>query len=159
MLPVKNMPAPYTDEQKQELALAICKDVSSGSSVLKACRKKGRPNRDTFYVWLREHPEIQAMYRAALKARAHAFAEEMIDIADSVAKGATPEQIQAARLRIDTRKWNAARMEPTVYGERVRTELANADDKPFRMTTAQELTDDELAAIAAGRGDGTPSEA
>lgn len=149
----------YTDEQILAQAMAICGDIASGMSGVKACRKKGRPARSTFMLWVQEDRlGIQALYKAAVKERAHTFAEEMVDIADSV-KGKTSDEIQAAKLQIDVRKWNAARMEPSVYGERVRTELANADAQPFRLTTAQELTDDELARIAAGCGGGTPSQA
>lgn len=142
----------YTDEQILAQASAICGDIASGMSGVKACRKKGRVARSTFMLWVQEDRQgIQALYRTALKERAHTFAEQMIDIADAVKKG-TSEEIQAAKLAIETRKWNAARMEPSVYGDRVRTELANADDKPLRLTTAQEMTDDQLAAIAAGSG-------
>lgn len=149
----------YTDEQILAQATAICGDVASGMSVVKACRKKGRVARSTFMLWVQEDRQgIQSLYKAATKERAHAFAEEMVDIADSV-KGKSSDEVQAAKLRIDVRKWNAARMEPSVYGDRVRTELANADEKPFRLTTAKELTDDELAAIATGSGSGTAGEA
>ncbi|MNK33403.1 hypothetical protein D3C87_518840 [compost metagenome] len=141
-----------TDEQILAQASAICGDIASGMSAVKACRKKGRVVRSTFMLWVQgDKLGIQALYKAAMKERAHTFAEQMIDIADAVKKGSSDE-IQAAKLAIETRKWNAARMEPSVYGDRVRTELANADDKPLRLTTAQEMTDDQLAAIAAGSG-------
>ena len=149
----------FSDEQILAKAREICGDVASGMSMTKACRKKGRVSKSTFMLWIQEdRMGLRTLYQAALKERAHAFAEEMIDIADAVKKG-TSEQIQAAKLAIDTRKWNAARMEPSVYGDRVRTELANADDKPLRLTTAQEMTDDQLAAIAAGSGGGTAGQA
>ncbi|MNU70336.1 hypothetical protein D3C71_597400 [compost metagenome] len=149
----------FTDEQILALATAICGDIASGMSAVKACRKKGRVARSTFMLWVQEDRlGMQSLYKAATKERAHAFAEEMVDIADSV-KGKSADEIQAAKLRIDVRKWNAARMEPSVYGDRVRTELANADAQPFRLTTAQEMTDDQLAAIAAGSGCGTSGQA
>ncbi|MGE8691104.1 MAG: hypothetical protein ACN6PJ_28430 [Achromobacter sp.] len=122
----------YTDEEALDLALAVCADISAGMSCVKACRKKGRPARSTFMLWVKtNHMGIQPLYEAALKDRAHTFAEEMIEIADGV-KGGTADQIRAADLRISTRKWNAARMEPTVYGERVRQEHTGANGAPIQ---------------------------
>lgn len=122
----------YTDEEALELALAVCADISAGMSCVKACRKKGRPARSTFMLWVKtNHMGIQPLYEAALKDRAHTFAEEMIEIADGVT-GGTADEIRAADLRISTRKWNAARMEPTVYGERVRQEHTGANGAPIQ---------------------------
>lgn len=122
----------YTDEEALEQALAICADISAGMSCVKACRKKGRPARSTFMLWVKtNHQGIQPLYEAALKDRAHTFAEEMIEIADRVKKG-TSDEIQAAKLAIETRKWNAARMEPTVYGERVRQEHTGVNGAPIQ---------------------------
>lgn len=149
----------FTDDQILALASVICGEVACGSSVAKACRKKGRVARSTFMLWVQENRlGVQALYRAATQERAHAFAEEMIEIADSV-KGKSADEIRAAALAIDTRKWNAARMQPSVYGDRVRTELSGVDGAPIRMTTAQEMTDDQLARIAAGSGVGTAGQA
>lgn len=122
----------YTDEEALDLAMAVCADISAGMSCVKACRKKGRPARSTFMLWVKtNHMGIQPLYEAALKDRAHTFAEEMIEIADGVKKG-TSEEIQAAKLAIETRKWNAARMEPTVYGERVRQEHTGVNGAPIQ---------------------------
>lgn len=148
-----------TDERIREQAQAICADVACGASVVEACKKRGRVSRSTFMLWVQEDRlGVQSLYRAATKERSHAFAEEMIEIADSV-QGKSADEIRAADLRISVRKWNAARMEPLVYGDRVRTEVTGAEGGPVRLTTAQELTDDQLAAIAAGSGGGTAGQA
>lgn len=61
-------------------------------------------------------------FSGAIRARAReeqadGFADEIIDIADSVA----PEtgEVAKAKLQIDARKWKAAKLAPKKYGEKL----------------------------------------
>ena len=53
------------------------------------------------------------------------------------------------RLRVDARKWVAAKLKPRKYGDKVA--VGGADDLP-PVRHSVELTDEQLATIAAGRG-------
>lgn len=76
------------------------------------------PSERTFYKRLTEDAEFAQRYARAREAQAHRETEEIRAIADA----ATPEDVQVARLRVDARKWRAAKLAPKVYGEKVDVE-------------------------------------
>ena len=69
------------------------------------------------------------------------MADEIISIADSVkdAGPADSAKVNAARLRVDARKWVASKLKPKVYGDRVEAALTGA------VTVEHTITDDERA--------------
>ena len=73
---------------------------------------------ETVYRWLRERRDFRERYARAHDDRADSLADEITDIADDVTQG-TMEEIQAARLRVDTRKWIASKLKPLKWGEYV----------------------------------------
>lgn len=79
------------------------------------------PAKATVFRWLAQHEEFRDQYAKATETRTDAIFEEMFDIADSVAEEAAA--VGKARLRIDTRKWALARMNPKKYGDKVSQEI------------------------------------
>lgn len=68
--------------------------------------------------------DFQARYEKALQDRADKLAEEIIEIADSMPpEGLEPAAMSAwvadKRLRVDARKWVAAKLQPKRYGDRI----------------------------------------
>jgi hypothetical protein len=55
----------------------------------------------------------------ARAAQAECLADELVEIADEVQDTDDMVKVQAAKLRIDTRKWVASKLLPKKYGERV----------------------------------------
>lgn len=110
----------YTDE----LAQAMCERIAGGEPIYKMCRRKGMPSYTTFKRWQRENADFRAMVIEAKEDQADMFVDEINIVATNLTKKAqTPEQIAAARVLIDTRKWTAARFKPKVYGDRTTNEL------------------------------------
>jgi hypothetical protein len=88
-------------------------------------------------------------YELACQARADAFAERMIDIAENPLEGETvtektvgedvettvkkEDMLGHRRLLIDTLKWNMARMNPKRYGDKLDV---TSDNKPLERTVA-----------------------
>lgn len=68
--------------------------------------------------WLSEEGRMQD-YENSLKARADREAHELLRIAD----GATDEEIQTAKLRVDARKWLAAKWDRDRYGESSKVQM------------------------------------
>lgn len=111
------------------LADRICTELASGRSARSVCNDKGMPSMQTFWRWLRENPAFREQYARAKQEAADALVEEMLDIADDAsgdyvedAQGRlrfNSENVQRARLRIDTRKWIASKLKPQRYGERL----------------------------------------
>lgn len=104
-------PSEYTPEQ----ADSICTWVAEGRSLRSWCRLHER-SMHTVYKWLRETPDFMQRYARAHDDRADSLADEIVEIADEAQWG-TLEQIQAARLRMDARKWVAAKLRPQKWGD------------------------------------------
>lgn len=104
-----------------EVAADICSLLANGESLRKVCERPGMPNKSTVFRWLAQHEEFRDQYAKATETRADAIFEEMFDIADDVAEEAAA--VGKARLRIDTRKWALARMNPKKYGDKVTQDI------------------------------------
>lgn len=100
-----------------EVAADICSLLADGESLRKVCERQGMPGKATVFRWLAQHEDFRDQYAKATDTRADAIFEEMFDIADEVAEESAA--VAKARLRIDTRKWARARMNPKKYGEKV----------------------------------------
>jgi len=107
----RGRPSSYTPEQ----ADSICAWIAQGRSAKSWCRHTGK-DMLTVYRWMREHGDFRTRYARAHEDRADSLADELVDIADEAAQG-TMEEIAAAKLRIDTRKWIASKLRPGRWGE------------------------------------------
>jgi hypothetical protein len=108
---VLGRPSEYSVEEADK----ICAWIGEGRSLRSYCRLEHR-SLETVYRWLRERRDFRERYARAHDDRADSLADEICDIADEVASG-TLEQIQAARLRVDARKWVASKLKPAKWGE------------------------------------------
>jgi hypothetical protein len=151
----KGRPTKYTEI----LADKICERISNGESLLQICRDEKMPGRSTIHKWLIEskadgtpkRPNFIDNYARATELRADVAFDEINEIADQ-----TPEMIkktaekkssamaQAQRLRVDSRKWTAARMFPKKYSERhvVTSEDAEGNTVPIAGNTITFVTSD-----------------
>ena len=99
----------------------------------------------TIFNWLRAYPEFLEQYTIAKEEQADALAEEMLDIADDGTNDwmertgkdgekytvVNSEHVQRSRLRIETRKWIAAKLKPKKYGDKVNVEATGKDGAPL----------------------------
>ena len=136
-------PSSYT----QAMADSICERLASGQSLREICRDEESPPKKTVLAWLKVNEEFRSQYTQARADQADRFVEEMIEISDDASndwmerqedKGQgyelNGEHLQRSRLRIDTRKWIAARMAPKKYGDRVTTEVVGEGGGPVAAT-------------------------
>ncbi|MDO4250880.1 MAG: hypothetical protein Q4C68_05150 [Moraxella sp.] len=98
----------------KELISEFLYRISLGRSVASVCTDKDMPHRSTIYEWLAKNADFADRYARASEQRADHYFDEMLDIADN----APTEEIQKAKLQIDTRKWVLARMNPSKYGDK-----------------------------------------
>jgi hypothetical protein len=122
-------PRPIITDYSDDLAAAICEHIADGMSLKEVCDLAGMPSRAIAYKWLTAHPEFSAMYARARDERADLIADEIVTIAD------TDPDPNRARVRIDARKWWAARVNPGKYGDKITNENVNTNytisDKPM----------------------------
>lgn len=93
----------------------ILERISEGESLRSICSDKGMPAKSAVMRWLTEDPEFQDQYARAREAQADTLFDEILGIVD----GAKPEDVAAARLRMDARKWMAGKLRPKKYGDKL----------------------------------------
>jgi hypothetical protein len=71
-------------------------------------------SRSAFERWVGKSAERAERYSRAREAGADALADETLEIADD----ADPQTAQVAKLRIEARRWLAAKINPEAYGDK-----------------------------------------
>lgn len=126
-------PIPQPDTAWHETFLAglrVCPVVSYAARLAKVSRRSVYEHRDAF-------PDFAAAWDDALA--------EGVEMLES-------EAHRRARHVSDTLMIFLLKSHrPEKYRETIRNEVTGKDGQPIRIVTAQDLTDDELAAIAAGQ--------
>ncbi|MDA8092579.1 MAG: hypothetical protein M0T84_01515 [Betaproteobacteria bacterium] len=87
----------------------------------------------TVYRWLLVHPEFCEIYTRAREDQADTLADEIIEIADQ-SQGENMPGVQAAALRVDARKWVAAKLKPRRYSERHVQEVSGPGGSPVEVS-------------------------
>lgn len=112
---------------------AICARIIGGESLRRICSDAAMPNKTTVMEHLARDAAAREAYQFARTLQADDIFDEVLEIADdgrndwmeqhggtgeaAPAWRANLEHIARSRLRIDTRKWVLARMNPKKYGE------------------------------------------
>lgn len=104
----------------EKIADDICTRLVEGESIRQVCRDPSMPALSSVMLWLRKHPEFSEQYARSRVDQGHTIYGEICEVEEKVASGEmNPNQ---GRVLIDSKKWRAARMEPRVYGDKVRVE-------------------------------------
>jgi hypothetical protein len=137
------MPAGRPPSYSQEKAEAICAQMAVGRSLVSILDSDDMPGYSTVMRWLDDYPEFRDKYARAAEQRAERMAEEILSISDESGRdyveGENGEQfngehVQRARLRVDSRKWLLAKMQPKKYGDKVTNEHTGAGGGPMELT-------------------------
>jgi hypothetical protein len=138
----------YSDE----LAETICQRIANGEGLRAICRDDDMPGRQTVLDWLNDekYAAFRAKYARAREAQADFLDEAMADVADN----ATPENVQVARLRVDTMKWRASKLAPKKYGDKLDATIGNPDGTPIQERSPREIAMAVLSVIRAAQTDG-----
>lgn len=126
----------------EEVMSTICGCIAQGLPLVKILTLDGMPSYATVMRWLSEDSSIQDNYTRAREASADYLADEIVYIADNELDP------QVARVRIDARKWVAAKMKPKKYGDKV----IHAGDEESPIKHVHDLTEEALLAIATRSG-------
>lgn len=129
----KRKPKPKPEKRivySQTLGAKMCELIGGGLSLKEVCELPGMPGRTTAYKWLALHDDFANMYARGREERADLIADEVITIAD------TDPDPARARVRIDARKWWAAKVNPRKYADKTQTELTGKDGGPVEVLTS-----------------------
>lgn len=91
---------------------AVLADVTGGMGVGNALTKHKKSSNE-FYRRLALDPELEKRYERAKSDSLRKLADDTLEIADGT------DEPDVKRVRIDTRKWLLAKLQPKKYGDRV----------------------------------------
>lgn len=130
----KGRPSKYTPKLAEE----ICTRLANGESLRTICKTPGMPERVNILRWaVTEGHPFQHQYARAREIQADSMADDILDISDDGTNDfveretrngkivlADHDHINRSRLRVDARKWIAAKLLPKRYSEKVQTEIS-----------------------------------
>lgn len=137
----------WTPERKQAAVISICAEIAQGNS-LKSILSNDEtlPCYASFMTWIGENEEFLEKYQAAVDVRTDIRAEEITEIADQDpdtyvdANGQTridPAFVALQKNRMDARKWEASKLKPKKYGDKVNVEATGKDGTPLPPAVVQ----------------------
>lgn len=112
----------------EDLGDEICAGIASGLSLVKICKADNMPEVRSVYRWRRTHEAFCQNYARAREDAADFFVQEIMEIADT----AEIEDVQVAKLRVDTRKWTASRFN-RAYQEKTSKEITGVNGGPISI--------------------------
>lgn len=129
----------YTPEQIAAHKATVLDRLIGGESVRTICSTDSMPDAATIFRWLAQDKEFCEQYARAREAQADALFDEILDIADdgsndwmerknadgqNIGWQENGEALRRSALRVDARKWMAARLQPKKYGDKITQEHA-----------------------------------
>ena len=113
----------------EEVGNRICDMIAEGRSLVtitsEKTRAEGMPGYRTVMSWLQSDEAWAEAFREnyiqARQDQAEYHAGEIVDIADEACEDTVA--VQRNRLRVEARKWTAAKLLPQKYGERVEVKI------------------------------------
>lgn len=151
-------PLPGMEVYNSEIVDELCLRLMDGEHLSDICRDVHMPNRKTVYIWLRDKPEFHEKYFHAKRIQMEAYVEEIVmisddtsqDLLDMPAKDGKPAfkimnkaKIYRDQLRVNTRKWIASKLSPSLYGDKATIQLTGA----IGAYDIAKLGDEELAQL------------
>jgi hypothetical protein len=131
-----------------ELVEEICARLAKGEPMSRIAKDAHMPELTNVYRWLRVDEEFRQLYETARADGAHTYASEIAEIIDEEPLPVFDDQgnkrydsgsIAHKRLRMDGRKWLAAKYLPKVYGDR--QILAGDAESPIEVKSNTEIFD------------------
>lgn len=126
----------------QDLAKEICRRIIEGNSLSSVCRADDMPHRDSVHTWLAGNKEFSDNYARACEIRRLNRYDDMENIARN------EQDVQRARLILDTIKWQLSKEEPKKYGDRLDLNSESTVTHKY-----EDMSDDQLAAAIKSRKD------
>ena len=121
---------PYTKEMANRIYFLIS---TQSKGIKQICRENPEiPGHETIFSWIHKISEFSELYLKAKQEQVMAHMEETYEIADDDSRDSMmddygnvkmdTEYVSRAKLRIELRKWQAARLMPKLFGDKIITE-------------------------------------
>lgn len=145
----KTCPIGRPTKYNEKLSLRICELIATNTDGLKrlCAMHDWMPAHIQINKWRWKYTEFRAQYMQAKMAQAELMAEECVEIADNTLldtitktnkdgehyEVANHEWINRSRLRVDTRKWIAAKLAPKIYGDEKKVQDLEGQNDSLRQ--------------------------
>ncbi len=132
-----------------ELFEAMCMRISTSADGLHKVCSEFNISPISFYQWLKDDKELANRYAHAREVQAELLADQILSIADDstndtktiIGKSGEPIEVEntewtnRSKLRVEARKWIAAKLKPKKYGDKVEVEQnVNVNKLPDWLT-------------------------
>lgn len=134
----------------------VLKIVSTSHNGVHTCCKMLKMSPQTFYDWLLLNDTNKDKYACAREAQADLLVEEMIQIADDSSNDTkyiirdgqqieleNTEWTNRSKLKVDTRKWIAAKLRPKKYGDKLDVSTSIKIEQPLFLPLKPKQIDNE----------------
>lgn len=127
-------------------AIEICKIISTSNKSLRTICKELKISVESVIKLLRDDEKFALLYARAKGDQADYLAEEIIEIADDSSNDTVmgeygpmenKEWINRSRLRVEARKWVAAKLKPHKYSDRL--DLNHSGEVGIKQITGMEI--------------------
>lgn len=97
----------------EQIVQDICDQLAEGKGLIQICRQDGFPNHKTVRGWvIDDHEGFFAKYARSKDFGMDALVEQAFEVID------LEEDVNRARLKVDTLKWYVSKIAPKKYGDR-----------------------------------------
>lgn len=107
------VPLAFTDAERVEAAQAVFAGMANGRTLAEMARELGL-NEGTVRLWINADEALAAEYQRRKRVLGQALAERAL----TVAMGADSKTFQADRLKVETLRWLASKVNQEEYGDR-----------------------------------------
>lgn len=111
-----------------EVAKVLCERAVT-RSLRAVCLDEDMPSEGTVYGWLKDHKEFAEDYARAREVRGYRRGEDMDELLEGVRAGDIKPDV--ARVIQDGIKWQAARENSKLFGDKIQQEVTGKDGGPI----------------------------
>lgn len=131
------------DDVNDDVMNTVCEAIASGKSLRSQLAEHNITN-GSFFRAIEANSAWAEQYTRAREAQADTLADEIVDIADDSAGDTDPA---SRRLRVEARKWTAAKLRPKRWGDNVNINHGGEVAHKVKLDMGA-LTADQLRALA-----------
>lgn len=130
----------YSLIEKEELKNKILDKIREGQSLIKICKNKNLPNRDTINTWLNKDKDFSDKYVCAKELGFIKESYNLLEIVDNVAL--TREAIMKAKLQYEARQWLLSKLIPKKFGNAA--QQTNIQINNITPVTGMQIVDETI---------------
>lgn len=152
----------YSEEEKQKIIAKVLDRITDGESLRAICKTKGMPDRVSLIGWMNDE-QFTTITARARDLQADAKLDEINEVTQEIRSGTL--EPNAGRTVIWSLQWQASKLRPKKYGEKITQEVSGRDGAAIEVKDVSDIKTkllraiphEQLEAILAGNNDSGPN--